>query len=74
MIKKDFEEDKKTFTELKKNTIYKAVYNVNCTDCDGDNLLDSKNCTHVFDAMRMQNCKYYLAGDAGINCMDIFMS
>ncbi len=74
MQRRDFKSDTQAFKELKKNTIYKAVYHVNCTDCIGDNLLDSKNSVNVFDAMRMQNCKHYLAGDAGVNCMDIFMS
>lgn len=74
MKNRNLQEDKKKFEDIKKDTIYKAIYNVNCTDCVGDNLLDSKNSQYVFDAMRMQNCKYYLAGDAGVNCYDVFMS
>lgn len=62
------------FEEIKKEIVYKDTYNINCTNCEGDYLIDSKNVDQVIAAMRMQDCKYYACGDAAVNCMDIFMS
>ncbi|MDC0506213.1 hypothetical protein OAN96_01310 [Candidatus Gracilibacteria bacterium] len=71
---RDFQADQDRFNKLKKDIIYKALYQTNCSDAVGDNLIDSKDVTHVFDAVRMQDCKYYFCGDEGVNCMDILVA
>lgn len=48
----------KTFNEIAQKAMHKAIDIVNCENCTGDYLSDSKNLTFCFDMAHAQDCRY----------------
>lgn len=38
--------------------VYRDMYNINCENCTGNNIKNSKNCTHCFNATTCEDCKF----------------
>ncbi len=51
----------------------RAVQQVNCEDCFGDNLF---NCRDVFgfDTFNAEHCRYFYKGDSPVHCYDVHQS
>ena len=54
-----------------KNGIYRDMYNLNCEECIGDNMKNSKNCTHCFNATACRDCKYLYDVLDATDCQDL---
>ena len=69
-----FTDWKKKFEENLSSIFYKENCNINCENCVGEYLFNSKNCFDCFEAYKMRDCKYYQTGDTGENCQDVMIS
>lgn len=56
------------FLNLRKNIPKKYAHIVNCQDCTGDYLVDSKNCTLCFDVNRSEDCRDVIYGSQIKDC------
>lgn len=65
------EEALSEFDELRKQRIYKYAEILNCENCTGDFLKNSKNCHNAFDVVDSEDC---LNLHVGVNCKDIYDS
>lgn len=61
---------KKEFFEFIEKFPRKALHQVNCEDCTGDNLFGCKNVLG-FDLYNAEHCRYVYKGDSPINCYDL---
>ncbi len=52
------EELKRKFSTLKEKLIHKSAKLINCVNCIGDHLSNSKNCHYVFDGFELENVRY----------------
>ena len=52
------EELQKKFEDIKKNSIVKATKQVNCVNCIGDHLENSKDCYYVFDGFGLEKARH----------------
>lgn len=55
-------EAKQQFDELRKKRIYKYANIINCENCTGDFLANSKNCTDCYDVTDSEDCTYVQVG------------
>lgn len=44
------------FLEIRQNAVHRAVQLINCENCTGDHLLDSKNCLNCFNGQLAEDC------------------
>jgi hypothetical protein len=49
---------KKEFTQFKATQPHRAVNNINCENCSGDNLKNCKNSHFCFDSFDIEDCKF----------------
>lgn len=54
----NIENTKSKMSELRLSVPHKNLSNINCENCLGDYISDSKNCIECFDAMNSENSKY----------------
>lgn len=53
------EEMKKTFHAFSASHPFRANHNMKSEDCEGDYIVDSKNCQHSFEVDKGENCSYH---------------
>lgn len=56
--------------KLRHTEVEPNYYVLNCENCFGSSLYDSKNSFRCFDAKELENCRYCLTADTMKNCMD----
>ncbi|MDH4358661.1 MAG: hypothetical protein OEV37_01770 [Candidatus Berkelbacteria bacterium] len=66
------DELKKRFEELKKSAIHRENNNISSENCTGDYLIECKDCTDCYNALKSEGCKR-VAGidDASRDCRDM---
>ncbi len=57
-------------TELRKRSIHRAANIVNCENCTGDYLENSKNCRDCFDMTESEDCRHVTVGIGTKDCLD----
>lgn len=63
-----YSQAKKSFLDFVKNqAIHRAVNNINCENCSGDNLVNSKNSNSCFQSNGLNDCAYV---QFSMNCTD----
>ena len=71
---KNLESVKKEFFNLIKKSIHKFANITKAIDCTGDDINNSKNAHHCFNAYDMENCKYVIRAYSIKNGMDMMNS
>ncbi len=51
--------------------IYRDMYTVNCEDCTGNDIKNSKNCHHCFNALDCEDCRYLYDVLNAKDCQDL---
>ena len=66
----EIEKAKKQLADLWLEVPHRALNIINCEDCSGDYIADSKNCVNCFDIIASENCKYVWDGmlNNGYDC------
>lgn len=59
---KNFEKAKEILNQLKKERIHKYANIINCENCTGDFIENSKNCIDCYDMNDSQDCRYTMVG------------
>jgi hypothetical protein len=54
-----------------KNGIYRDMYNLNCEQCNGNDLKNCQRCTHSFNATNCQDCRYLYDVLDATDCQDL---
>ncbi len=57
-------------SELRKKSIHRASNILNCENCTGDYLENSKNCRDCFDMTESEDCRYVTVGIGTKDCLD----
>ncbi len=65
------EENIKKYDELRKRVPHRAAEIVNCTDSNGNQLLNCKECHECFVFKNSENCSYCRFGDHNTDCRDV---
>jgi len=58
------------FKEIAKSSIYRPMKLDNCENCEGDDLLNSKNAKEAYYAFGLEDVKYFLIGEDTKDSMD----
>lgn len=71
----NIQKEKQKFNEHRLKYPHKNLEMVQCEDCKGDYLMNSKNCESCFDLMDSENCKYVWDGviNNGLDCFNTGM-
>ena len=61
----------RAYTTLQDTRVLKSLELVNCENCFGSVLYNSKNSRCYFDSYNNDNCNYGMVGDSNTNCYDV---
>lgn len=56
------------FLNMRKSVPKKYAHIIGCMDCEGDYIVDSKNCTNCFDVARSEDCRNVIYGSQIKDC------
>lgn len=65
------EKARKEFEEFLLTKPFKYAFFINCVDCIGNNLVNSKNAKYVFNVRKAEDCKYLENGDTETDSYDL---
>lgn len=64
---KSLQEAREKYKEIKQNAVHRATHGVNCENCSGDHIYNSKNSENCYDSFNCEDCIDTISGGDGRN-------